>query len=233
MLVVAADSGSALLDGFYRPIKILSTVAVLAQPPYRNPLRHICGRVDRPPEDPGLLVEELKLIMKLLDSLKVRVEIAHIDITLGALDLSELRLEDLETLDFPRRTKDALRTLLPLLQPHLRRLREEYGVRPLAVGKESSVVRLAELGTAAYAALYAMRRCARERRTVLVGLPKACSVRVEGRAIVATSLLPGEHDMSFRIPVDPPGLETQVVLDEYPNPIARGFRVLEARPASP
>ena len=46
--------------------------------------------------------------------------------------------------------------------------------------------------------------------------------------IRAVSLLPGEHDLEYELKIDPRLIEG-IEIEEYPNPIARGFRVIELR----
>lgn len=227
VLIISADSGSALLDGSYRPVKVLVTVAIISEPPYRRPSSGLYKIIEREPQDMTIIKEELECIMKLLDKTRRSVDVAHIDISAGAIDLSELRIEDIDTLDMPRHVRTYLRNLLPQISPLLKRLKEEYGISPIGIGKESVVVRLAELGVATYGVLYGLERIKRLKH-IRIGLPKAVTIQITDRSIRAKSLLPGEHDLEYEIKIDP-SLLKNVELSEYPNPIARGFRVVEIR----
>ncbi|MCD6510844.1 MAG: DUF4152 family protein [Thermoprotei archaeon] len=230
MIIASADTGAALLDGYYRPIKLITTVAVVMRPPYLSPLRYEFKYTGVNPKGNEALIEELKLLDVLLSKVKFRVDVIHLDMTLGSIDVSELRLKDIDELDISRRAKEALRVLLPVIRPYLSRLKEDFEVPILAIGKESIPVRMAELIAAAQSALYGMRRALRLSSRILVGLPYSVSVQVKERSIETYSLLPAERGLRFETKIEPPDILTKISLNEYPNPIARGFRVLEIRP---
>lgn len=227
MLIAGADSGSALLDGNYRPIKIIATVAIIGEPPYRKPSSDLHKIIEREPHDVTIIKEEIECIMRLLSRCKKPINIAHIDISAGSIDLSEIELEDIDVLDIPRGVKSYLKNLFPIIQPLLKSLKDEYGVSPIGIGKESTIVRLAELGTAVYAILYGLERVRKFKR-MRIGLPRATSINMSKRYIRAVSLLPGEHDLEYELKIDPKLIEG-IEIEEYPNPIARGFRVIELR----
>jgi len=227
LLIAGADSGSALLDGNYRPIKIIATVAIIGEPPYRKPSSDLHKIIEREPHDIAIIKEEIECIMRLLSRCKKPINIAHIDISAGSIDLSEIELEDIDVLDIPRGVKSYLKNLFPIIQPLLKSLKDEYGVSPIGIGKESTIVRLAELGTAVYAILYGLERVRKFKR-MRIGLPRATSINMSKRYIRAVSLLPGEHDLEYELKIDPKLIEG-IEIEEYPNPIARGFRVIELR----
>lgn len=230
MRIVAADTAVAILDGYYRPIRLVTTAAVIAEPPYTRPIRSTFKHIELSPESHDAIIEELKLIEQLLSKSRINVDVVHVDVSLKALDLSEIRPEDIEYMDLSKRSREALRVLLPLIKPYVERLRESFGISILAIGKESIVVRMAELVATAYSVLFCIRRAIRYNTKVLLGLPRRVGILIEREKIRVLSLEPWEKDLDIWIRIDPPELIGRFNMREYPNPIARGFRVLEVRP---
>ncbi len=230
MIIASADTGSALLDGYYKPIKLITTVAVIVSPPYTSPLHYISRYTEISPKTTSVIVEELKLIRELLSRVKVRIDVIHLDITMRGLDLSEVELSDIDALGLSRRAKDSLRALLPIVKPYAKLLKEEFGVPVLAIGKESVPIRIAELITAAESVLYGIQKCLDMHSKILIGLPKRVSIIPRNNVIEAVSLEPTEELLRFKVKVKPPNLMDEVSLLVYPNPIARGFNVVEIKP---
>ncbi|RLF23513.1 MAG: hypothetical protein DRN15_06115 [Thermoprotei archaeon] len=226
--VAAADSGCAILDGFYRPIKLVTTVAVVVSPPYTKADHVKYKYVEKRAEDPSVIVEELRLIREVASITKV--DVIHIDITLRGLDLTTLTPDDIDLLNISSRAKDHLRTVLMLISADLKMIKEEIGVPVLALGKESTPVRLAELYTAVYSVAYAIKRSLKIGSTTLLGLPRAISIDIREGTIIARSLKPGEHDMLAKFRLEDPSILRKIMWREYPNPVATGFRVVEMRP---
>ncbi|RLF12318.1 MAG: hypothetical protein DRJ98_00970 [Thermoprotei archaeon] len=221
--VIAADSASALLDYSYRPTEILAIAAIVAEPPYLEPVYCEAYPLFRPVGDRSVLLEEFKLCLKLLDT--HRPDELHLDITAGSIDLSTTNVEEALTF-LSSKARKALGEVLPSLVEELRR--SGVKVSCLLIGKESLPVRLAELTAGVYGVYYASLKALQENAEVRVGLPKASTLKVEGASMWLESLLPGEERVKGCAVsnIDLQGLS----LIEHPNPVAAGFRVVAIRP---
>ncbi|MCW4000252.1 MAG: DUF4152 family protein [Candidatus Bathyarchaeota archaeon] len=71
MKVIAADSGAALLDPTFQPTHLVASVAVLVEPPYREPTLRLAEPIFRE-VDNGLevIVHEATLCLQLLAQTK-------------------------------------------------------------------------------------------------------------------------------------------------------------------
>ena len=226
MRIIAADSGGALLDERFEPTHIVCTVAVLVEPPYRAPSAILpepsfCSADDSYP----LLVKELELCRRLLE--KHEADVIHFDMSLRGVRLDELKMSELAHL--PERVRIKLTKIIPKLTFIASEMWASKGVPALAIGKESVPVRIAELSCAAHAVLFSAEKALEEGKRLLLGLPTSCTIAVSGRTLIARSLLPAEFDiMGFA--EDEHDIMASVELREAPNPVARGFRMVEVRP---
>jgi len=226
--VVAADSGAAILNDYYHPLFIVASVAVSVDAPYRKPARCLAEPVFANVENGHLIIiHELELCQKLLQEEKA--DSVHLDMSLGSLSLEELSAVELSKMKISSRARQHILQILPKIRKFSTDIRRVYGIDVLAIGKESIPVRIAELHCGAYATLYSAKKAITEKRNLKVGLPAKCTVILEKNSITLKSLTPGEHDLTTLIKDDENTLE-KVEIQETPNPVARGFRVLEIKP---
>ncbi len=226
MRIIAADSGGALLNERFEPTHIVCTVAVLVEPPYRAPSALLPEPSFCPTDDSyPLLVKELELCRRLLE--KHEADVVHFDVSLRGIRLDELKMSELAHL--PERVRVRLTRIFPKLTFIASEMWASKGVPALAIGKESVPVRIAELSCAAHAVLFSAEKALEEGRRLFLGLPTSCTVLVSGRTLMARSLLPAEHDL-IGFANDERGVMASVAIREMPNPVARGFRMVEIRP---
>jgi hypothetical protein len=80
--VIAADSGAAILDKHYQPTHLVASVAVLVEPPYREPSGRIAEAIFREVDDSlEVIVREAELCLKMLSEFKA--DAVHLDMTLA------------------------------------------------------------------------------------------------------------------------------------------------------
>ncbi len=225
--VVSADSGAALLDEQFKPTHMVASVAVLVEPPYREPSTRVAEAIFREVDDSlEVIVHEAELCQTLLST--VKADIVHLDLTLGGVTVEDLSpVELLNT----RASKTGRQNILKIL-PRLRKVagvKRLYGIDMLAIGKESVPVRVAELTVAAEAVLFASKRAVEDGKAVLLGLPLNCQPLVLDDRVDVRSLIAGEFDLrSYANAAD--GILTKVKFTETLNPVARGFRALKITP---
>jgi hypothetical protein len=226
--VVSANSGAAILNKQYQPEILVASVAVLVEPPYREPSMRVAEAIFREVDNNlEVIVHEAELCQKLLE--KTKGDIVHLDMTLGGVTIEDLSPVEL----FNMRTSKAGRQNIIKILPRLRRVAGEikrlYGIDMLAIGKESVPVRIAELTAGAEAILFSAEKAIEDGEDVLLGLPLNCQPTVLDDRIILQSLIAGEHDLrSFTN--DREGILAKVKLTETLNPIARGFRALKIAP---
>ena len=230
MRVVAADSGSAILDECYEPTCVVCTVAVLVEPPYRAPKATLAEAHFWPIEDSyGVLVKELGLARRLLEA--HGADVIHFDASLKRIRLDEVNITDI-TRYWPRLQEKA-RSRLTRIFHRLKFMASEItartGVPVIAIGKDSVPVRIAELCCGAFGLLAAARRALEEGRPIMLGLPTRCVVSASGDVVVARSLMPAEHDV-VGLARDEDGVLKHVALMDMPNPTLRGFRMMLIEP---
>lgn len=224
--VIAADSGAAILDEYFRPVSLVASVAVLVEPPYREPSVYriaepIFKEVDSTLE---VIVHEAELCLSLLA--KVKADIVHLDMTLGGVTVEDLSPVELLNMRASKSGRQNIIKILPRLRKTAGEIKRLHGLDMLAIGKESVPVRVAELTAGAEAILFACHKAVEEEEAVLLGLPLNCQPTVLDDCIWLGSLISGEHDLrSFA--VDSEGVLTKVKLTETLNPVARGFRALK------
>lgn len=230
MRVVAADSGSSVLDASFEPTCIVCTVAVLVEPPYRCPSATLAEAHFWPIEDSyGVLLRELELARRLLE--EHGADVIHFDASLRRARLDEINVADVARYwpRVPENARARLTRVFHQLKFMASELTARTGVPVIAIGKDSVPVRIAELCCGAFGLLAAARKAVEEDRELLLGLPVRCVVSVRGDRVIARSLVPAEHDL-MGVAVDEEGILGSVELLDMPNPTLRGFRVVIVRP---
>lgn len=223
--IVAADSGAAILNEQFEPLQVVACVAVLVESPYRKPsvclAEPLFASLDN---GHRLIVQELKLCQKLLKT--VEADVVHLDMSLGAKSVEELSPIQFSNARISSKARSQILKILPSIRRVSADIRRLYGVDVLAIGKDSVPVRIAELTAGAYAVVYCAEKVAREKKPLLLGLPVKCEVKIVENEVVVRSLSPAEHDLSGFAKDDGKALE-DVVIQDLPNPCARGFRALK------
>jgi hypothetical protein len=229
MKVIAADSGAALLDNQYRPTHMIASVAILVEPPYREPSRYRLSEPIFREVDSGLevIVNEAELCLRLLD--EVKADAVHLDMTLGGVTVENLSPVELTGIRASKTGKVNILKILPRLRKVAAEIKRRYEIDMLAIGKESVPVRLAELTVGAEAILYASQRAVQSDEVVLLGLPLNCQLTVLDNRVYLHSLIAGEHDLRSYA-VDAEGVLKKVKFAETLNPVARGFRAVKIAP---
>jgi len=226
--VVAADSGAAILNEQFEPLKVVACVAVLVEPPYRKASACLAEPIFASLDNGhGLIIHELKLCQELLKS--VKADVIHLDMSLGAKPVEELSPIQFSNMRISGRVRSQILKILPKIRKISADVKRVYGVDVLAIGKDSVPVRIAELTAGAYAVVYSAEKAVKDNESVLLGLPVKCEVRVVEGGVVAQSLFPAEHDISG-FARDEKRFLGDVVIRDVPNPCARGFRALKIAP---
>jgi len=226
--VIAADSSSAILKDSFEPLSIVAVASVLVNPPYREPKACLAEAIfANADEGHGVIVHEAELCRELIG--KVKADVVHLDISLGAVPLEELSPIQFSNLRISSKAKRNLLRILPKLRKIAGEITQKYGVEVLAIGKESIPVRIAELTAGAHAILYASEKAIKENKTVLLGLPSKCQPILAERRVYLYSLIGAEHDVKGYAE-DAGEILKKVNIMEMLNPCARGFRVLKIKP---
>ncbi len=226
--VVAADSGAAVLDDYFKPLLVVAATAVLVDPPYRRAnfcmAEPIFSKVE---EGPLLVIHELELCRNLLKEMEA--DVVHLDMSLGGLSLEELSAVQLSRMRISGRARRQVLKILPKIRKIASDIRRVHDIEVLALGKNSIPVRIAELTSGAYAVLYSAERAVKEARKLKLGLPAKCQLNTFSGGVELHSLEPAEHDVAG-CARDENDVMEKVVFSEMLNPRARGFRVLEIDP---
>jgi hypothetical protein len=226
--IVAADSGAALLNERYEPLEVVAACSLLVEPPYTKSTSCIAEPIFRNVEDGHeLVIHELELCLNLLKT--ARADVIHLDMSLGGISLEELSAVSLLQKRVSGRARGHVLRILPKLRKIAADIKIAYNIDVLAIGKESVPVRIAELTAGAYAVLYGAEKTAKEAMTMRLGLPMRCTIHANQEGIMTESLLPAEHDLAGYAK-DENHVVDKVQMTEMPNPIARGFRMLEIAP---
>jgi len=226
--IIAADSSSAILNSRFEPQSIVATSAVLTDPPYREPSAWLAEPIFVVVADGHeVVVREAELCRQMLG--KVRADVVHLDMSLGAIPLEQLSAIQFSDMRISGRAKRHLLKILPRLRKISGEITQKYGVEVLAIGKESIPVRIAELTSGAHAILYASERAVEEKKDQMLGLPSKCQPRFTGDAVYLYSLIGAEHDVRGYAE-DMNNVLKKVNIVEMLNPTARGFRVLKISP---
>ena len=228
MKIISADSAAAILNEQFKPILHVASVAVLVEPPFREPSLRLAEPIFREVETGfDVIVHEAELCRSLLD--KMKADVIHLDMSLGGISVEELSPVELTNLRASPRGRENILKILPRLRKIAAEIKRLYGIDMLAIGKESVPVRIAELTAGAEAILFAAQRAVDEKERILLGLPLNCQPRMLGNQVYLHSLIPNEHDVRG-FSIDTVGVLTKVKLSETLNPIARGFRALNITP---
>jgi hypothetical protein len=228
--IVSADSSAAILDAKFAPQEIVACAAVLVNPPYKEPSAMLAEPIFREAEDGyEVIVHEAELCRNLLE--KVKADVVHLDMTLGAISLEELSPVELSNMKISNRARQHLLKILPKLRKIAGEINRKHGVEVLAIGKESIPVRVAELTAGAHAIAFACAKVLEEKAPILLGLPSKCQHRIAGSRVYLHSLMAAEHDVRGYAKCDEEVLN-KVNIVETLNPCARGFRSLRIKPLS-
>jgi hypothetical protein len=226
--VVSADSSAAILDKNFKPLFIVAAASVLTAPPYREPCDCIAEPIFEKAENGyEVIVHEIELCRDLVE--KVKADVVHLDMTLGALSLEELSPIQFSNLKISGRAKQHLLRILPKLRKVAAEISRRHGIEVLAIGKESIPVRIAELTAGAQAILFACEKSVEDKRFMLLGLPSQCQPRLCEKGVYLYSLTAAEHDVRGYAE-DSKEILKKVNIAEMLNPCARGFRTLRITP---
>jgi hypothetical protein len=226
--IIAADSSAAILNDKFEPLSIVAAASVLVNPPYREPATCLAEAIFAyAGNGHEVIVHEAELCRDLLA--KVKANIVHLDMSLGALPLEQLSPIQFSDLRISAKAKRHLLKILPRLRKIANEITQKYGVEVIAIGKESIPVRIAELTAGAHAILYACDKAVKENQTVLLGLPSKCQPRLAEKRVYLYSLIGAEHDVRGYAE-DTKEILKKVNIAEMLNPIARGFRILKITP---
>jgi len=226
--IIAADSSAAILNDKFEPMSIVAAASVLVTPPYREPIAHLAEAIFADARNGHeVIVHEAELCRDLLG--KVKADIVHLDMSLGALPLEQLSPIQFSNLRISAKAKRHLLKILPKLRKIANEITQKHGVEVIAIGKESIPVRIAELTAGAHAILYACEKTINENQTVLLGLSSRCQPRLAEKRVYLYSLLAAEHDVRGYAE-DAKEILKKTNISEMLNPIARGFRILKITP---
>jgi hypothetical protein len=226
--VVSADSSAAVLDAKFTPLQIVASASVLVNPPYREPYTRLAEPIFKEVANGyEVIVHEAELCGDLLE--KVKADVVHLDMSLGAIPLEELSAVELSNMKISNKARQHLLRILPKLRKIADEIRRKHGLEVLAIGKESVPVRIAELTAGAEAILFACAKTLEDKENLLLGLPSMCQHRIAGSRVYLYSLIAAEHDVRG-LADDTVGVLNKVNIVETLNPCARGFRALRIMP---
>jgi hypothetical protein len=226
--IIAADSSAAILNDKFEPVTIVAAVSVLVDSPYREPSEVLAEPIFVDAEKGHeVIVHEAELCRDLLG--KVKADIVHLDMSLGAVSLEQLSPIEFHNMRISSRAKRHLLRILPRLRKISTEITQKYGIEVLAIGKESIPVRIAELTAGAHAILYTCEKAVNEDKTFLLGLPSKCQPRKTENKVYLCSLIGSEHDIRG-CAQDMNSILKKAFITEMLNPCARGFRALKIVP---
>lgn len=225
--IISADSGAAILSDTFKPETIVASSSVLVEPPYRLASASRSKPIFSPANSQKLVLLELRLCRDLLEEQPATA--IHLDMSLGGISLTDLTLSELQQMSISSRAKENIRSILPELRRIASEIEQNFDVEVLAVGKDSMPVRIAELTAGANALVYVARQVSSERRSRLIGLPSHCTATWYEHGVSLRSLHIAEHDV-FGYAKDEDSVTESVVLNEFNNPLLRGFRVVRINP---
>jgi len=225
--IISADSGAAILNDTFKPETIVASSSVLVEPPYRLASASISKPIFSPANNQKLVLLELRLCRDLL--VEQAATAIHVDMSLGGISLPDLTLSALQQMSISSRARENLRSILPELRKTALEIVRDFDVEVLAMGKDSMPVRIAELTAGANALVYVARKVSSEKRSCLLGLPSHCTVSRSGHGVSLRSLQIAEYDV-FGYAKDEESVTESVILNEFNNPLLRGFRVVRVTP---
>jgi hypothetical protein len=113
--IISADSAAAILDEQYKPIFLVASVSVLVEPPYREPSYRLAEPIFKEVEDGfEVIVHDAELCRRLLD--KMKVDVVHLDLSLGGVSIKELSPVELVNLRTSRTGRQNILKILPRLR---------------------------------------------------------------------------------------------------------------------
>jgi hypothetical protein len=222
--VIAADSSAAILTNQFAPVRVVALASCLVEPPYRFASASISKPIFAPPDGHKLIVGELQFCRELIQ--KHPASVIHVDMSLGGVNLADFTLSDLQQMSISSRAKDSIRVILPELRKIALGIERDFDVEVLAMGKDSMPVRIAELTAGANAVIYTAKKVLDERKEMLLGLPFKCCANLYEGGVALRSLESAEHD-AFGYAEDKDSVMANVSINEFNNPVSRGFRVLK------
>jgi len=226
--IIAADSSAAVLNEKFEPTTIVATAAVLVEPPYRAPSEFLAKPIFADAENSHeVIVYEAELCKMLLS--KVKADVVHLDISLGATSLEQLSPIQLSNMKISSKARSNLLKILPKIRKTSGEITQKYGIEVLAIGKESIPVRIAELTAGAHAIIYASEKALEQKKSLMLGLPSKCQPKILEDTVYVCSLMAAEHDV-LGCATDTGGVLKKVNIMEMLNPCARGFRTLKIIP---
>ncbi len=224
--IVAVDTGGALLDEGYNPVGLIATAAVLVERPYLTATFSTVRYSDPTDYDMSgreAIITEVKLAAEL--ARKFKPDVVHIDSTIGGIEIRKLDEPTIDALRISDRGREVWKEVAGEARAIAMELWEETGIEMMAIGKPSVPVRIAEIYSGVYSAVWAMKR-AMEDGNVRVGLPRFMETRPEAGVVYGETLDPREGRLHGEVDV---GLNLEGVGWElYPNPTLKGFMVFEA-----
>lgn len=226
--VISADSSTAILNERFEPQQIVASASVLVCPPYREASAVLAEPIFVSAEDGHeVIVHEAELCRELIG--KVKADVVHLDMSLGAVSLEELSPIQFSNMKISAKAKRHLLKILPRLRRIAGEITTKYGIEVLAIGKESIPVRIAELTCGAHAILYVCEKVTKENQPILLGLPSKCQPSFADKGVYLYSLITAEHDIRGYAEDTKEALR-KVDVTEMLNPCARGFRALRISP---
>ncbi|RLE50470.1 MAG: hypothetical protein DRJ31_01250 [Candidatus Methanomethylicota archaeon] len=227
-MIIASDTGSALLDENFNQVVVIACACVAAEYPFTKADKQKAVYVLSKPEDRDNILVEAKLCFDM--ALEVHPREVHLDISLGGARITQLndRGDWLDKLS--NKGREVLSSLMPRLKPIAQKIENETGAKVLAIGKKSPVVRLAELTAGAYGLAYAVERVFEGKLEAYVGLPKWCTAEIRDDLLILKSIKSGERCYGYA-PISSMFLKN-VALSEFDNPVVEGFKVVKITPIS-
>ncbi|MEM3672987.1 MAG: DUF4152 family protein [Candidatus Bathyarchaeia archaeon] len=194
MRIVAADSSAAILNEKFEPLSIIATASVLVNPPYREPSICLAKPIFANAQNGyEVIVHEAELCKDLLE--KVKADVVHLDMSLGSVFLEEFSPIQFSSMKISNKAKRHLLKILPRLRKISGEIRQKYGVKVLAIGKESIPVRIAELTSGAHAILYACKKLPMKIEKSCSGFHQNVSQGWAEKRVYLYSLMAAEHNM--------------------------------------
>lgn len=224
MRIATVDSACSILNENLLPTNILSMVGIVVDHPYKQPSYITTRDKEYSLTDYALLVNELKLCEEILAIEKA--DYVHLDLTLGGINILELKEEDLlYKIPLSNEGRTILRLILPELQNIAKSIKEKYNIPVLAIGKKSLPVRLAELYAAAYGVVKAINKAKETKSPIYLGLPVRTTAEISEGKIKIYSQEPMETDLFAEVTTT-----NGASIEPFHNPIVRGFQTIKIIP---
>ncbi|MCW4033759.1 MAG: DUF4152 family protein [Candidatus Bathyarchaeota archaeon] len=226
--IVAADSGAAILNDKFEPVTMVAACAVVTKPPYKQPESCLAEPIFvKANSGYNLIVRELELCQLLLKDTKA--DVVHLDLSLNGVNVENLSAVDVSYLKRSPKVRGQILKIVPKLRKTATNILRTYELQVLALGKESMPVRIAELTSGAHAVGYIAQKVITENVKIRVGLPTKCQAELLEDKILVHSLIPTENGVCGIAHCSKDVIKN-VKLEQFSNPCARGFKVLEIMP---